>query len=184
MCSGHKDSVTCTQFSHDGKYVATADMGGLVQVWLATTGELVWSFETDDIEVCIYTCVYSCICVCMYCVNSTTMYATDQRQSIHKPTQWLKWHPGAHVLLVGTTEGNGWMWKIPSGDCKTFQGHGSVNSCAAILNDGTCRFTSHYRNVWCMLYFGVSVLYLAVQLSPQVNVLHSDMETVPLKCGV
>ena len=49
--SGHKDSVTCTGFSHDGKYVATADMGGLVQVWLTSSGEKVWSFETGDIEV-------------------------------------------------------------------------------------------------------------------------------------
>ena len=49
--SGHKDSVTCTGFSHDGKYVATADMGGLVQVWLTSSGEKVWSFETADIEV-------------------------------------------------------------------------------------------------------------------------------------
>ena len=49
--SGHKDSVTCTGFSHDGKYVATADMGGLVQVWLTSSGEKVWSFETSDIEV-------------------------------------------------------------------------------------------------------------------------------------
>ena len=49
--SDHKDSVTCTGFSHDGKYVATADMGGLVQVWLTSSGEKVWSFETGDIEV-------------------------------------------------------------------------------------------------------------------------------------
>lgn len=43
--------MTCTEFSHDGKYVATADMGGLVQVWLTSSGEKVWSFETGDIEV-------------------------------------------------------------------------------------------------------------------------------------
>lgn len=51
LIPGHKDSVTCTGFSHDGKYVATADMGGLVQVWLTSSGEKVWSFETGDIEV-------------------------------------------------------------------------------------------------------------------------------------
>ena len=49
--SDHRDSVTCTGFSHDGKYVATADMGGLVQVWLTSSGERVWSFETGDVEV-------------------------------------------------------------------------------------------------------------------------------------
>ena len=44
--------MTCTEFSHDGKYVATADMGGLLQVWMVPAGKRVWSFETGDIEVC------------------------------------------------------------------------------------------------------------------------------------
>jgi outer membrane protein assembly factor BamB len=26
-------------------------MGGVIQVWLASTGELIWSFETGDLEV-------------------------------------------------------------------------------------------------------------------------------------
>lgn len=43
--------MTCTGFSHDGKYVATADMGGLVQVWVVATGKRAWSFETNEIEV-------------------------------------------------------------------------------------------------------------------------------------
>ena len=44
--------MTCTGFSHDGKYVASADMSGLIQVWDPSTGQLVWTFETGaDIEV-------------------------------------------------------------------------------------------------------------------------------------
>jgi len=50
---GHKDSVTCTGFSHDGKYVATADMAGLVQVWKVTNGQCVWTYECTDLEVCV-----------------------------------------------------------------------------------------------------------------------------------
>lgn len=49
---GHKDSVTSTGFSHDGVYVATADLGGLVKVWKVETKEEIWSFECSDIEVC------------------------------------------------------------------------------------------------------------------------------------
>ena len=49
---GHKDSVTCTGFNHDGKYVATADMAGLVQVWKVTNGQCIWSYECTDLEVC------------------------------------------------------------------------------------------------------------------------------------
>lgn len=50
--------------------------------------------------------------------------------------QWLRWHPQAHVLLVGTSSGEGWMWKVPTGDCKTFQGHNSRNTSAALLGSG------------------------------------------------
>lgn len=42
----------------------------------------------------------------------------------------------AHVLLVGTSDGDTWMWKIPSGDCKTFQGHGATVGCGRFLPDG------------------------------------------------
>ena len=61
---GHKDSVTCTGFSHDGKYVATADMSGLVQVWKVISGECIWTYECSaDLEVggvlpfCVWLCV-------------------------------------------------------------------------------------------------------------------------------
>lgn len=49
--TGHKDSVTSTGFSFDGKYVSTADMAGTIQVWDVPTGELKWSFECGDLEV-------------------------------------------------------------------------------------------------------------------------------------
>eukprot|EP00731_Ephydatia_muelleri_P030804 Em0022g318a len=100
-CKGHKDSVTCTGFSYDGKYVSTADMAGTIQVWDASTGELKWSFECGDLE-------------------------------------WTQWHPQAHVLLAGTADGTGWMWKVPSGDCKTFERHCGRNTCVAILSQGKC----------------------------------------------
>lgn len=50
--------------------------------------------------------------------------------------EWLEWHQGAPVLLAGTTDGDVWMWKIPSGDCKTFQGHGCACGTGTILPDG------------------------------------------------
>ena len=63
LFSGHTDSVTCTGFSHDGKFLATADMGGGVQVWEVSTGERTWAAETGDIEVwgnfCGHTDTYS-----------------------------------------------------------------------------------------------------------------------------
>uniref|UniRef100_A0A8C2L2Q1 Angio-associated, migratory cell protein n=1 Tax=Cyprinus carpio TaxID=7962 RepID=A0A8C2L2Q1_CYPCA len=50
--------------------------------------------------------------------------------------EWLEWHPCAPVLLAGTAEGNVWMWKIPSGECKTFQGPNCQATSGKILPDG------------------------------------------------
>lgn len=50
--------------------------------------------------------------------------------------EWLTWHHSTAVLLAGTAEGDVWMWKIPSGDCKTMLGHGCQTTCGKILPDG------------------------------------------------
>ncbi|XP_039612357.1 angio-associated migratory cell protein [Polypterus senegalus] len=50
--------------------------------------------------------------------------------------EWMEWHPCAHVLVCGTADGNVWMWKIPSGECKTFQGPGCQTTTGKILPDG------------------------------------------------
>ena len=42
----------------------------------------------------------------------------------------------ANVLFCGTADSEMWMWKIPSGDSKIFQGQGEKNECGAILADG------------------------------------------------
>ena len=51
--SGHKDSVTCTAFSHDSKFVSTGDMSGIIKVWKKESGQEVWNFECGDLEVTI-----------------------------------------------------------------------------------------------------------------------------------
>ncbi|RXN29534.1 angio-associated migratory cell [Labeo rohita] len=50
--------------------------------------------------------------------------------------EWLEWHPCAPVLLAGTADGNVWMWKVPSGECKTFQGPNCQATRGKILPDG------------------------------------------------
>lgn len=51
----------------------------------------------------------------------------------------MEWHPCAAVLLAGTDDGNVWMWKIPSGDCKTFQCSASQATSGKVLPDGERR---------------------------------------------
>lgn len=50
-CGNHQDSVTSALFSHDGCYLATADMSGFIQVWKMATKSVVWTFETGDLNV-------------------------------------------------------------------------------------------------------------------------------------
>ncbi|NP_998103.1 angio-associated migratory cell protein [Danio rerio] len=50
--------------------------------------------------------------------------------------EWLEWHPCAPVLLAGVADGSVWMWKLPSGACRTFQSPGCQTTCGRILPDG------------------------------------------------
>ncbi|CAG5933274.1 angio-associated migratory cell protein [Menidia menidia] len=50
--------------------------------------------------------------------------------------EWLEWHPCAPVLLAGTNDGSVWMWKIPSGDCRTFQSPACQATNGKVLPDG------------------------------------------------
>ena len=49
---------------------------------------------------------------------------------------WLDWHPSINVLFAGTDDSSFWMWKIPSGQSKIYQGHGEKVELAKILPDG------------------------------------------------
>lgn len=54
-CVGHKDSVIFVGFSHDGAYLATVDMSGLIKVWKCTTEDnlqpwtIAFEYEADDL---------------------------------------------------------------------------------------------------------------------------------------
>lgn len=49
---------------------------------------------------------------------------------------WMKWHPAATVLLAGAESGEVYVWRIPSGDCKVFQGSGHKSECGTLTADG------------------------------------------------
>ncbi len=50
-CDGFKDSVVHVGFSHKGRYLAAADMSGVVKVWDVETKKVVWEQEISDITV-------------------------------------------------------------------------------------------------------------------------------------
>ena len=47
--------------------------------------------------------------------------------------------------------GDVWMWKIPSGDCKTFQGHGCACNVGCVMPDG--------MKDWCVGVYGCYGFY-------------------------
>ena len=49
---------------------------------------------------------------------------------------WMKWHPVANVLFVGTEDSQLWMFKMPGGDSKVFPGAGDRVECGEIVGEG------------------------------------------------
>lgn len=140
--SKHTASVFC--ISLDPKESALAVTGGeddKAYIWRLSDGETV--FECTGHKDSVTCAVFS---------HDSTMVATGDMSGLIKvwkvegaeeiwsfevgDLEWLEWHPCAHVLLAGTADGNTWMWKIPSGECKTFQGPSCPATCGQFLPDG------------------------------------------------
>lgn len=108
-CTGHTDSIDAVGISMDESLVATADMGGMIQVWKneMTAGKAekwckIFDYQVDDIN-------------------------------------WMTFHPVANsVLLVGTAVGTIWMFNsLDSSKVKTFQGTNVSCSSGHVTPDGT-----------------------------------------------
>ena len=105
-----------------------------------------------------------------YALKSHSVHTIQYTYTQCTRAQWIQWHPQAHVLLAGTSDGGGWMWRVPSGECKTLQGQSCRNVCAAIMPDGM-RATSLPGHpsiqqcglgmrpmTWCLIYSDVLCL--------------------------
>ena len=57
--------------------------------------------------------------------------------------EWCIWHSSANVLFSGTTEGGIYMWRIPGGDCKIYQGHGFKSVAGCLLSSGKQLFAGY-----------------------------------------
>ena len=57
--------------------------------------------------------------------------------------EWLHWHPAALVLFAGTIDGDIYMWKIPSGDCKIMPGNGQKTTAGCVLPNGKQVFAGY-----------------------------------------
>ncbi|KAM3917147.1 angio-associated migratory cell protein isoform 1-T3 [Leptodactylus fuscus] len=125
-CQGHKDAVRSAAFSYDSSMVVTADRCGLIRVWRVEDGQEIWSYEVPDMKVDppkeqVWEVIVPYVLLL---------------ESRKDKLQWLQWHPSDHVILYGTPDGNTWMRKIPSGECKSFQGPNVPATCGQFLPDG------------------------------------------------
>ncbi|XP_078489248.1 angio-associated migratory cell protein-like [Ciona intestinalis] len=124
-----------------GKYAVSGGEDDKAFVWEIKSGDVM--FQCTG-----YTDSVTCAC---FNHNSTMVAVGDMAGNVKvwnleskqvvwsfetSDLEWLLWHPIAPVLLAGTHDGECWMWKIPSGDCKTFPSPGSSCNCGVILPGG------------------------------------------------
>jgi len=140
---GHKDSsVICTRLNPvDHSIAVTGGQDDRALVWSTQDGSVIFQCtgHTDTVTSVGFS-------------HDGSMVATADMKGLIKvwrldtgkevwsfevsEIEWVHWHHSAPVLLAGTKEGQVWMWKIPSGECKTFTGHGPSAVCGRILADG------------------------------------------------
>ncbi|NWT63827.1 AAMP protein, partial [Prunella himalayana] len=138
----HSDSVFCV--SLDPKTNTLAVTGGeddKAFVWRVSDGELLFECSGHKDSVTCAGFSHDSVFVATGDMSGLIkVWRVDAKEEVWSfevgDLEWMEWHPQAHVLLAGTADGNTWMWKIPSGDCKTFQGPACPATCGRILPDG------------------------------------------------
>lgn len=110
----HKDTVTDVYFSYDGTYLASGDMAGELFVYKLQENE----------------------------TGAPLTFRKVWEYSMGDMT-WMCWHRAANVLLAGSENGEVYVWRIPSGDCKTLLGEGVRCSVGELTCDGKKLFVGY-----------------------------------------
>lgn len=137
-----ENAVICSQFSPvNNQLVITGGQDDQAFVWDVTDGSVLFKCtgHTDTVASVGFSHDGSMVATSDL-AGLIKVWKTDSGSEIWSfevsEIEWLEWHPAAPVLLVGTKEGQVWMWKVPQGDCKTFTGFGSTALCGHFLPDG------------------------------------------------
>lgn len=137
----HTDSLFCGSFNPDGTLVVTGGEDDKAFVWAVDTGEVV--HEVTEHKDSVIAAEFS--------YDGTFLATGDMAGEIKvfKPEKaykkvweysmgdmsWMKWHRKANVLLAGSEEGEIYIWRVPSGECKVLQGSGDKCEVAVFTND-------------------------------------------------
>ena len=115
----YNDTVTEVHFNHDGQCLASGDMIGEVFV------HKVQSDSENQSE---------------WSFRKVWEYSMGDMA-------WLKWHEAANVLLAGSENGEVYVWRMPTGDCKILAGVGERCQAGALTGDGKKLFVAYANGV-------------------------------------
>ncbi|XP_034950314.1 angio-associated migratory cell protein [Chelonus insularis] len=137
----HEGSVFCGSLTNDGKLAATGGEDDMAYVWDTSSGEIIHECKGHK-DSLIFTEFN----------HDNTYLATGDMSGIINvwrmsdkariwdynmgDATWMKWHSQANVLFAGSVDGEIYMWKIPSEECKVFQGYGQRTETATLTPDG------------------------------------------------
>jgi len=138
----HEGSVFCLDHStKDHTLVVTGGEDDKGYVWNLNTGETV--FECFDHKDSIISCGFSKDGKYVMTADMSGVVNVRQASDGKKiwdyectDIEWCKWHTVLNVIFAGTSDGEIYMWKVPSGDCKIYSGHGSKSTSGKVLNNG------------------------------------------------
>ncbi|XP_031849389.1 angio-associated migratory cell protein [Nomia melanderi] len=142
LFTGHKrGSVFCGFLSKNGKLAATGGEEDKAYIWDTTYGDIILDCtgHKDSIifaefnfdETYLATGDMSGLIQVWTVADKAKIWSYNMGDAT-----WMKWHIAANVLLAGSVDGEVYMWKIPTGDCKVFQGYGCRAENGAIFPDG------------------------------------------------
>lgn len=142
----HSDSVFCVdvQPENDDPVVASGGQDDVCYLWSLKTGKVLKKLENFKDSVVHVKFNFNGSYLAVADMAGTIYVIKMSPNIVQEPVfsfetgdvTWLDWHPGANVLFAGTEDSSLWMWKIPSGQSKIFQGHGEKIETAKILPDG------------------------------------------------
>ncbi|KAM8903012.1 angio-associated migratory cell protein [Spinachia spinachia] len=140
--SKHTGSVFCVSLDPaTNSMVVTGGEDDMAYVWRLSDGEVLLECTGHkDSVTCAAFSHDSSMVACGDMSGLIKVWKVETKEQLWSfevgDLEWMEWHPCAAVLLAGTDDGNVWMWKIPSGDCKTFQCSASQATSGKVLPDG------------------------------------------------
>jgi angio-associated migratory cell protein len=150
--SKHSSAVFCCSFCPSKQYVVSGGEDDKAYVWNRDTGELI--YEILDHKDSVISATFSAdgnylatgdMAGEIFCfkMNEEKEFKKVWEYSMGD-MEWMKWHKSANVLMAGSSnEGEIYVWRIPSGDCKVLPGNGAKCETAEIASDGKNLFAGY-----------------------------------------